>query len=131
MYGLSPYIILLTFCMSGCKVSEKQLIGHWWVIEKSAGYIEFSINDNQMVVCSHNLGMIYSGRIEVKNLKLIQYEMNDSNQVRLIGEILHLSEDTLILKYDENIEKCVRLSDTIPEMDEKNCFAGFSTRKKH
>ena len=123
-------LLVSMILMAACKAQIRHFKGHWWVVEKSAGYIEFSMNDNKMLVCSKEFGTLYEGIFDVTKNSLIQYKSNDSTQIRLIGDILHFKNDTLILRYDTVTEVCVRISDSIPEIDTNGCFTGFGDRRR-
>lgn len=126
-------VAILVTVFSSCKLQRNitidDLKGHWYVFEQRAGYLEFSIDSNEMFVCSPKYNRLYKGQIEINKNDLIQYEESDPGLVRIKGEIIGFYGDTLVLQYDDSKEYCVRLSPKIPlKVNAHSCFMGAQRR---
>ena len=86
-----------------------------------------------MIVCSDLYGMVYNGRVEVKNDSLYQYAADDST-LHISGEIKEMDVNYMLLIYKDSIkENCYKIKGTLSKDDfvsEKYCFKGFVERKK-
>ena len=111
--------------------SLSELEGHWSVTELNAGYLEFTIKNDSMVVCSPKFGILYYGRVEVKSGALIQYSNKQFPDGGNRGVIQEQTDSTLVLVYSDTIiENCTLISRDIPRI-EGTCFAGSWARDNY
>ncbi len=121
--------LVAVFLFSACHSYKlDDMSGHWWVKEKNAGYLEFLMDGDTMHVCSPKYGQLYYGKIEVRQNKLIQYQEENSEEVRLTGIIEFFKGDSLVLRYDETIEYCGRISTELPKIPEHGCYIDSEKR---
>lgn len=117
------------FFLVACNTTRK-IEGHWSVTELNAGYLEFTIQNDSMVVCSPKYGLLYEGRVEVKSGELIQHSNKQFPNGGNRGIILEQTDSTLVLVYDDTIiENCSLISRDIPII-EGMCFPGSHARRR-
>jgi hypothetical protein len=122
-------LMVAVFLCASCRTYQvDNMKGHWWVKEGKAGYLEFVVDGDSMHVCSPKYGQLYHGRIEVKKNQLIQYKEENSEEVRLIGVIEYLESDSMVLRYGETIEHCLRISVNLPIIQAQGCYIGSEKR---
>ena len=121
-----------------CKTQQNQfelnqIQGLWSTVESNVGYLEFYVKDSSMLVCSDEYGVVYSGKVEVKNDSLIQYN-SDNESIKISGKIAKIDSAYMLLIYRGVVrENCYKIKDTLSQLDfvnEKYCFKGFEERKK-
>ena len=117
------------FLLNACKiVKQSDFHGHWWVIEENAGYLEFACWSDTMYLCSPKYGKLYYGRFELKENKLVQYH-GFTDSIRIVGEVTSNHPECIHLLYDQSLEKCMRISKTIPEINSNGRFVGMESRE--
>ncbi len=121
--------LVAVFLFSGCvQYKLEDMKGHWWVKEDKAGYLEFLMYEDTMHVCSPKYGQLYYGKIEINGNQLIQYKEDNANEVRLTGQIVFFKDDSLVLRYDESLEYCHKISDSLPIIPDFGCYANSKNR---